>query len=132
MVCLLVSNILNMINSSRTFIVQDVQIYHHKRPEDFDQVSTTFAKYQWAVAYLFFTGIWAVKGSFLAYYNGLTRRLPYYRRVWQVIIAITGLTYIGSLFAYGFLDGLHVRHNLRNEAIKYQFSADFSTDVFSM
>ena len=44
---------------------------------------------------------------------------------------LTILTYIGSLFAYGFLDGLKFETDLRNEAIIYQFSADFTTDVLS-
>ena len=125
------SDILESIMSPRTFIIQSVQINHHAKPPDYEEISASFAKYQWAEAYLFFTGIWAVKGSFLAFYDGLTRRLPKYRRAWWATIVLTILTYIGSLFAYAFLDGLHFKSNLKNEAIKYQFSADLSTDVFS-
>ena len=131
MICLLASVIISTVMSPTTFIIQSVQINHHRKPPNFEELSTSFARYQWAVAYLFFTGIWAVKGSFLAYYEGLTRRLTYYRRAWWATIVFTILTYIGSLFAYAFLDGFHFRSNLRNKAIIYQFSADFSTDVLS-
>lgn len=115
----------------RTYIIEDVQIHHAPKPPDYEKQAESYAKYQWAVAYLFFTGIWAVKGSFLAFYEGLTRRLTIYRRAWSVIVAITISTYIGSLFAYAFLDGMRFKTNLKNEAIKYQFSADLVTDIFS-
>lgn len=117
---------------SRTYTIQAVQINHQAKPSDYQAIADSYAKYQWADAYLFFTGIWAVKGSFLAYYDDLTRRLTTFRRAWWVTIVFTILTYIGSLFAYAFLDGTHFKTNLRNEAIKYQFAADLSTDVFSM
>ena len=132
MICLLVSNIVNSVMSSKTFIVQSVRIDHEEKPANFEEISASYAKYQWAIAYLFFTGIWAVKGSFLAYYDGLTRRLPNFRRAWWATIVVTILTYIGCLLAYAFLDGLRFKQNLRNEAINYQFSADFTTDVLSM
>ena len=131
MVCLLASDITNSVMSDRTFIVQSVQINHHEKPANFEEISTSYAKYQWADAYLFFTGIWAVKGSFLAYYDSLTQRLTWHRRAWWATIVLTVLTYVGSLFAYAFLDGQRFKTNLKNEAIKYQFSADFTTDVFS-
>ena len=72
-----------------------------------------------------------MKGSFLAFYDSLTQRLPFYRRAWWAIIVLTILTYIGSLFAYGFLDGLKFETSLRNEAIIYQFTADCTTDILS-
>ena len=131
MVCVLTSAIVNTSMLSRTFTVQDVQDHIIPKPADFDHISASFAQYQWADAYLFFTALWAIKGSFLAYYDGLTQRLPFYRKAWWAIIVLTILTYIGSLFAYAFLDGLHIRVSLKNEAINYQFSADLTTDVLS-
>ena len=111
--------------------MENVQIYHASKPHDYEKIADSYAKYQWADAYLFFTGIWAVKGSFLAFYDGLTNRLTYYRRAWWATIVITILTYIGCLFAYAFLAGPKFKTSLKNEAIKYQFSADVSTDVLS-
>ena len=131
-VCLLVSDIINTTMLSKTFIVQDVKIFHTPKPPHYQAVADSYAKYQWVDAYLFFTSIWAVKGSFLAYYDDLTKRLTIFRRFWWATIVFTILTYIGSLFAYAFLDGFQFRESLRNEAIKYQFAADLSTDVISM
>ena len=131
MLCLLASDAVNTITLSKTYTVQSVQIFHTSRPPDYQEIAESFAKYQWAVAYLGFTSIWAVKGSFLAYYDDLTKRLTTFRRAWWVTIVFTILTYIGSLFAYAFLDGLRFKNNLKNEAIKYQLAADLSTDVFS-
>ncbi|KAI4167221.1 MAG: hypothetical protein LQ343_007381 [Gyalolechia ehrenbergii] len=114
-----------------TFKVQAVRTEHRPKPADFGEASNRFAQYQWAIAYFFFTGIWAVKGSFLAFYEKMTQRLPHFRRAWQVGVVITFLTYVGSLFAYAFLNGLKFEKSLRNKAINYQFAADFSTDVIS-
>ena len=132
MICLLTNDIVYTMARSSIYVIQSVQFDHHPKPSHYQQVADTYAKYQWANAYLFFTVIWAVKGSFLAYYDDLTKRLTPFRRAWWATVAFTTLTYIGSLFAYAFLDGLHIKTNLRNEAIKYQFAADLSTDVFSM
>ena len=132
MICLLTNDVLFTVARSSIYIIQSVQIDHLPKPSQYQEVADSYAKYQWADAYLFFTGIWAVKGSFLAYYDDLTKRLTLFRRAWWATIAFTILTYIGSLFAYAFLDGVHVKKNLKNEAIKYQFAADLTTDVFSM
>ena len=129
--CLLASDIITTVLLPKTFIIQDVKIFHHPKPLHYQAVVDTFAKYQWADAYLFFTGIWAVKGSFLAYYDDLTKRLTTFRRAWWAAIVFTILTYIGTLFAYAFLDGVKFKESLMNEAIKYQFAADLSTDVIS-
>ena len=130
-ICLLTSAVLNSMMVPTTFIVQDVRIHHAPKPVNYDRIEDSYAKYQWAVAYLFFTGIWAVKGSFLAFYDRLTQRLTFYRRAWWATIVITILTYIGSLFAYAFLDGINFRTNLKNDAIQYEFAADVTTDILS-
>ena len=114
-----------------TFTVQSVRTQHAHPPRDFSQTASTYSRAQWAIAYLFFTGIWAVKGSFLAFYDQLTTRLPKMRKAWYAACAVTVLTYIGSLFAYAFLNGPQAKRTLRNKAINYQFAADFSTDVIS-
>ena len=132
MICLLTNDIVYTMARHYIYVIQSVQFDHLPKPSNYQQVTDTYAKYQWANAYLFFTVIWAVKGSFLAYYDDLTKRLTPFRRAWWATIVFTILTYIGSLFAYAFLDGLHIKTNLKNEAIKYQFAADLSTDVFSM
>ncbi|KAI4161994.1 MAG: hypothetical protein LQ342_004442 [Letrouitia transgressa] len=112
-----------------TFNVQAVRTEHRQKPPDFERITKLYAHYQWAIAYLFFTGIWAVKGSFLAFYDQLTQRLPRARRAWWIAIIITVLTYIGSLFAYAFLNGNQFKQSLRNKGINYQFAADMTTDV---
>ena len=130
--CLLTNDAVFTAACSSLYVIQSVQIDHLPKPSHYQEAADSYAKYQWANAYLFFTGIWAVKGSFLAYYDDITKRLTPFRRAWWATIAFTILTYIGSLFAYAFLDGVHIKTNLKNEAIKYQFSADLTTDVFSM
>ncbi|KAL9034923.1 MAG: hypothetical protein Q9214_006824 [Letrouitia sp. 1 TL-2023] len=112
-----------------SFKVQAVRTEHHPKPPDFERTTKLFAHYQWAIAYLFFTGIWAIKGSFLAFYDQLTQRLPHVRRAWWIAIIFTVLTYIGSLFAYAFLNGNQFKQSLRNKGINYQFAADLTTDV---
>ncbi|KAM0794895.1 hypothetical protein BDR22DRAFT_637462 [Usnea florida] len=128
--CLLAIDIAATVMVPTIYTYQDVQINHHPKPSDYQAVADSYAKYQWATAYLYFTGIWAVKGSFLAYYDDLTKRLVPFRRAWWLAIGFTVLTYIGSLFAYAFLNGISFRTDFKNKAIKYQFAADLSTDVF--
>ena len=130
-ICLLTNNVLYTATLPQTYTLQNVRINHFPKPHNYQEIADSYAKYTWAGAYLFFTNIWAVKGSFLAYYEDLTKRLTSFRRAWWLTIVFTILTYLGSLFAYGFLDGNGFKTNLRNEAIKYQFAADLSTDVFS-
>ena len=132
MICLLTTDIVKTTMLSRTYAIQEVQINHHAEPSHYQAIADSYAKYQWADTYISFTGIWAVKGSFLAYYDDLTKRLSSFRRAWWATIVFTILTYIGNLFAYAFLDGFHFKTNLGNEVIKYQFAADLSTDFFSM
>ena len=131
LICVLVSAMVNTAMIHRTYIFQDVQSHRMPRPPHFDDLATSFARYQWADAYLFFTAVWAIKGSFLAYYDGLTQRLTYYRRAWWCVIVLTILTYIGTLFAYAFLNGVRIKTEHRNESIKYQFSVDITTDILS-
>ena len=131
MTCLLTSDIAATVMAPKIYIYQSVQVDHISKPPNYEAIADSYAKYQWADAYLFFTGIWAVKGSFLAYYDDLTKRLTPFRRAWWLAIGFTILTYIGSLVAYGFLNGIKLKTNLKNEGIKYQFAADLSTDVFS-
>ena len=131
LLCVLVSGMVNTAMIHKTYVFQNVQAHKTPRPPHFDDLATSFSRYQWADAYLFFTAVWAIKGSFLAYYDGLTQRLTYYRRAWWAVIALTVLTYIGTLFAYAFLNGIHIKTARRNESIKYQFSVDVTTDILS-
>ena len=130
-ICLLAGSIMFSALIHTTYVVEDVAVYHAKPPPHFEDLLHQYAKYQWAGAYLFFTGVWSVKGSFLAFYDDLTRRLPRYRRAWWAVIVITGLTYIGSLLAFAFLNGIRLTTTSRNESIKYQFAADLVTDLLS-
>ncbi|KAL8784409.1 MAG: hypothetical protein Q9195_009054 [Heterodermia aff. obscurata] len=127
--CLLIGSIIFSVFIHTTYVVQDVNVQHAKPPSHFKEMLDQYKRYQWAGAYLFFTSIWSIKGSFLAFYDDLTRRLPRYRRAWWAAIVITVLTYIGSLLAYAFLDGIQLTTTSRNQAIKYQFAADLVTDL---
>ena len=130
-VCFLAQPISLTVGAPTMFILQEVRVQHVRPPPNHGHLTTSFTRSQWAVAYCFFTGIWAVKAAFLAFYDNLTKRLRNYRRAWWTVIAFTVATYIGSLFAYAFLDGMRFRHSSQNEAVKYQFSADLTTDIMS-
>lgn len=131
LVCLLASSITVSIFIPSILTFEHVRLDHAPAPANFKDVEDSLDKYQWAVAYLFFTGLWAIKCSFLAFYDDLTKRLKLYRRAWWIIIGYTILTYIGSLFAYAFLLGTNATGFSKNEAIKYQFSAELTTDILS-
>ena len=129
---LALKSILMTAYTSNTFMIQSVQIDHHRKPPDFRKKQLLYAHYQWAIAYFFFTGVWAIKASFLAFYNPLTRRLPLMRRAWYAATGFTALTYVGVLVASGLLNGNHFSASLKNKGINVHFACDLSTDVVSM
>lgn len=132
MSCTLAAAIVQTVMVPYTMTVQAVQLGVTSTPPHYHESLLTYGKYQWGVSYLFFTSIWLVKGTFLAFYDDLTSKLPWYRRAWMAIIVFTVLTYIGSLLAYGLLNGLKLGDkDHKNQAIRYQFAADFTTDVLS-
>ena len=70
-----------------------------KRENIFDTVSY-FMKLQFTVTILFWTCLWLVKASFLAFFHRLTDNLRNYVRAWWCITIFTGLAYIASMITY--------------------------------
>jgi len=54
-----------------------------------------FNNAQFAFTFLFWTGLWAVKAAFLAFFYRLTYQLCWPRRAWWVILVLAILSYIG-------------------------------------
>ncbi|KAI9652943.1 MAG: hypothetical protein M1831_006272 [Alyxoria varia] len=126
---LLAVSILLTIESHPTFVQQDVQYFHKEPPTDYKQLADRYTRAQWANAYIFFCGIWTVKGAFLAFYSNLTHNLPTYRKIWWAIVVFTFLTWIGALISYALLFGNIAYKGPKNRAIYYAFSSDIVTDV---
>jgi hypothetical protein len=70
-----------------------------KRENIFDTVSY-FMKLQFTITILFWTCLWLVKASFLAFFHRLTTNLRAYTRAWWCITIFTGLAYIVSMITY--------------------------------
>ncbi|KAI1078614.1 hypothetical protein F5B20DRAFT_591437 [Whalleya microplaca] len=69
-----------------------------KKPDrNFDAELTWFQQCQFAFTFLFWTDIWIVKASFLAFFFRLTGQLKWPRRAWWGIAITTALTYIGCV-----------------------------------
>lgn len=97
---LFVNSILLTVAKDPTFIVQGVQFAGLRKPKDFEHETKKFDDLQWAISNIFFSGLWSVKGSFLAFYKELTEGLPAHRRAWWFIVVVTVLTYVGAIVGF--------------------------------
>ena len=59
-----------------------------------------YIKLQFTETMLFWTCIWLVKASFLAFFKRLTTNVKGHAIAWWVITVITGLSYIGAAITY--------------------------------
>ena len=131
--CLLLTNvILETVSIPYMVTIQDVEIHHMHPPENFGQIRVIYSRLQWAIAYVFFAGVWSIKAAFLSFYEALTHNLFKFRIAWWAINVFTFLTWIGTMIAYALLNGRYLGQGTRkNKAINYQFSVDFVTDILS-
>lgn len=59
-----------------------------------------FLKFQFGETLIFWTCLWAVKASFLAFFKRLTDNVKGHYLAWWIITVITGLAYIGCVITY--------------------------------
>lgn len=66
-------------------------------PEDLIAEVIDFLKIQFAIIILFWTTIWSLKASFLAFYRGLfdSRIQPWTMRAWWVVVVLCAVSYLG-------------------------------------
>ncbi|KAF6219280.1 hypothetical protein HO133_005105 [Letharia lupina] len=64
---------------------------------DFMKNATFYLKLQFALTYLYWSCLWAVKACFLSFYHRLTKNLKYCRQVWWATVIISVLSYIGAI-----------------------------------
>jgi hypothetical protein len=84
------TNKTNLTNTTSVFM---------KRENIFDTVSY-FMKLQFAETIIFWTCLWLVKASFLAFFHRLTNNLRLYIRAWWCIVIFTAIAYIISMITY--------------------------------
>lgn len=60
---------------------------------------TRFMKYEFTIIGFFWTTLWCVKASFLAFFYTLFEGLPNFRRAWWCIVVFTFLTYVSCWVA---------------------------------
>ena len=54
-----------------------------------------YVRYEFTIIGLFWTVLWLVKGSFLAFFYKLFDGLPTYRRMWWIVVVFAFLSYAG-------------------------------------
>lgn len=59
-----------------------------------------FLKMQFAQTFIYWTCLWSVKASFLAFFKRLTTNLKGHVIAWWIIVTITVLGYAGSVISY--------------------------------
>jgi hypothetical protein len=59
-----------------------------------------FLKFQFAETMIFWTCLWSVKASFLAFFKRLTTNVRGHLVAWWIIVVITALAYIGCAITY--------------------------------
>lgn len=156
LICDIASTILITRITNNLYAQQAVVYEHHGKPPNYKEASSNYADEEWANAYLFFSCLWSVKASFLAFYGNLTKGLKAYRIAWWALIGLCILTYIGCLISYPFLnitgnttgkmfstasidcqrsqaDRIYLERTKLNRSysITYEFSVDVVTDILS-
>ena len=71
-----------------------------KRETNVLEMVFEFLKFQFAETFIFWTCLWAVKASFLAFFKRLTTNVRFHYAAWWVIVVITALAYIGCVITY--------------------------------
>ncbi|KAK6443509.1 hypothetical protein LTR95_000336 [Oleoguttula sp. CCFEE 5521] len=107
---------------------------------DFMERSTFYLKCQFASTMLFWSCLWAVKSSFLAFFWRLTHQIPTLRRLWWVAMAVTVVSYIGCVITYPvsctsfILGACETPYNIHISLIslRYSTAVDISTDAMIM
>ncbi|KAK5740537.1 hypothetical protein LTR17_004574 [Elasticomyces elasticus] len=99
--------------------------------------ASLYLKLQFTSTLLFWSCLWSVKASFLAFFRQLTEGLNYPRRAWYAITAITTMAFIGSIITYpvsctSFVLGeCQAPENVNRSLISLRFSTavDIITDI---
>jgi hypothetical protein len=76
-----------------------VQLGRVKPTSTILDTATLFMKYQLTTVILFWSCLWSVKGSFLAFFYGLTRNLKSQRIMWYAVTTFTVIAYIGCIIS---------------------------------
>lgn len=69
-------------------------------PTDFLEKLIRYLKMQFAVTLLFWTCLWAVKFSFLAFFYKLGQGLRTQKLLWRVVLVFSIFAYLGCLISY--------------------------------
>lgn len=108
-----------------------------KPDTNFMKNATFYLKLQFALTYLYWSCLWAVKACFLSFYHRLTKNLKYCRQVWWATVIISVLSYIGAIITYpvscsSFVLGqcesqIHISRSL--VSLRYSTAVDIITDA---
>jgi hypothetical protein len=71
-------------------------VYGPELAAEFVERGTRFLKFEFTIIGLFWTIIWLVKGSFLAFFYTLFEGLPNYRRAWWFVVVFAFFAYAGA------------------------------------
>jgi hypothetical protein len=101
MTCLLANCILTTVMLRPMYATISVQVqWSSAIKRDIFGNITQFLKYQFAQSMIFWTCLWSVKASFLAFFLRLTHNVRGHYVAWWIIVVITTLAYIGCVISY--------------------------------
>ena len=94
-------DIVNLIvNSNRSAYLREVKVERSLAGKyEFFVRGTRFLKYEFTIIGFFWTVLWLVKASFLAFFYTLFEGLPKYRKVWWAVVVFSFLAYVGCWIA---------------------------------
>jgi hypothetical protein len=94
------NTVLTQLMAPPMYKILDVSTGRAQPGASFMARSSFYLKAQFASTVLFWSCLWAVKGTFLAFFRRLTNQTKWPRIAWWVVVAITVLAYIGSVITY--------------------------------
>ncbi|KAI9817002.1 MAG: hypothetical protein M1826_001698 [Phylliscum demangeonii] len=137
LVLLMASAIMYHFITPTLFLLNRIVAGQTPPPPDLQQVITTYLKVQFALTLLFWTGLWAVKFSFLAFFYKLGQGLRAQRIAWMLVVVFTALAFVGCLISYPIAcssfkagdcnDQLHVQRSLIS--LRYSTAIDILSDA---
>ncbi|KIW06247.1 uncharacterized protein PV09_02720 [Verruconis gallopava] len=144
LICLLANATLTQIMLPSMYVAVEMEQFSAsiKRAATINIIGTIphFLKYQFAETMIYWTCLWAVKGSFLAFFRRLATNVRGHLIAWWIIVIITALAYIGCVITYPVSCsdfsgiGCTTPRNVRLALVSLRFSTsvDILTDLLIM
>ena len=115
------------------YILSDLETGHLREPPpNFMNIEGRYLRYQFAIIILFWTAIWFVKGSFLAFYQTMFsgQFVGWQRTAWYLVAGLCATTWVGNVILQFFACAPFKTYFVIGEVLRSVNSTKKQTDLF--